>query len=461
MPLDDEFRHHLHELMVETSLALREKLAAHKRQLVWNARQTHNSAAIPIAYSEASIHAFRTRVRATITKYLDALEVCSIKVDASVENEMLQLIGALTSAAPSLTFPPGITSSNAGAVQRAHKMEMARAGSALYREAANRLREAKMRAQQGSRDIGSLPMPSPSQSFTIASVAKTLAELKALPIIDQTMLLLRRLAHIAPQGQSVGGLNKGNLLLPNDPYGLAAGFPASENMAVRQHLLGAPWTRLVNEGFLVDPSGSGFFSLSEDGFSAAKAAADFKASAPTDTPHPDGNARPTVFVSYSWDSPEHKKWVLRLAERLRVEGGVKVILDRWHLPLGGDRTLFMEQSIRDSDFVLVVCTSTDSNKANNRDGGVGYEAMIITNQLAQQIRQNKFIPVLRSGEWDSSLPIWIQSKIGLDLRGDTYAAEEYDLLVRTLHHEREQLHRATQTQARGKVRRGKSMAEPR
>jgi len=286
-----------------------------------------------------------------------------------------------------------------------------------------------------STDSGSVPMTSRSQPFTIASVAKTLAELKALPLADQAMLLLRRLVHIAPQVQRSGGLHKGNLLLPNDPYGLAAGFPANENTPVRQHLLGVPWTRLVNEGFLVDPSGSGFFSVSEDGLATVKNAAGRKVPvlAETADAHPDDDI-PTAFISYSWDGPEHKDWVFGLAERLRAQGGVRVILDPWHLGPGEDRTHFMEESIRTSDFVLIVCTPAYATKANNRAGGVGYEAMIITSQLAQRIQQNKFIPVLRSGKWDdSSVPIWIQSKIGADLRGDPYKEDEYDRLLRALH----------------------------
>jgi len=157
-----------------------------------------------------------------------------------------------------------------------------------------------------------------------------------------------------------------------------------------------------------------------------------------DRPHPKVGAVaddiPTAFISYSWDGPEHKDWVLRLAERLRAQGGVRVILDRWNLGPGEDRTHFMEESIRTSDFVLIVCTPAYATKANNRAGGVGYEAMIITSQLAQRIQQNKFIPVLRSGKWDdSSVPIWLQSKIGVDLRSDPYKEDEYGLLLRALH----------------------------
>jgi serine/threonine protein kinase len=60
-------------------------------------------------------------------------------------------------------------------------------------------------------------------------------------------------------------LSKHNLMLPNDPHQLAYGYSANENDAVRQHLLGLPWTRLVNEGFLADFRGQGFFSVTDEG----------------------------------------------------------------------------------------------------------------------------------------------------------------------------------------------------
>ncbi len=142
---------------------------------------------------------------------------------------------------------------------------------------------------------------------------------------------------------------------------------------------------------------------------------------------------PTAFISYSWDSDQHKAWVLDLATRLRSEGGVQVILDRWHLPIGGDRNVFMEKSVAASKFVVLICTSGYAKSANQRTGGVGYEATIITGELAEDISQAKFIPVLRSGDWKSSLPVWIKSKRGVDLRGDPYSEEQYQELLRGLH----------------------------
>jgi hypothetical protein len=428
MPLDSDFRHHLHELMIETSDKLRDELNDHKRKLIWEAQQTHNSAAIPSAYSKASIHAFRTRVTATIASYLGALETFGIDVDNSVEQEMLALIGQLTNSLPSLSLPPGLKPPNISGIQTAHKLELMRLGNSLHREAANRLREIKIKARRTRPAVSSATTMTRAESFTIVSVTKTLAELKALPVSDQAMLLLRTLIQVEPHVHSVGGFNKNNILLPGDPSGIARGFPDSENEAVRLHLLGGPWTRLVNDGFLVDPQGHGFFQVSEEG-----RAANETRPLPASVIKNESDGIPTAFISYSWDTEDHKLWVRQLAEQLRAQG-VNVILDQWYLTVGGDRTHFMESSIKTSDFVVIVCTPGYAKKVNGRDGGAGYEAMIITSQIAQDILQNKFIPVLRSGEWnDNSVPIWVGSKIGVDLRGDPYKQKEYERLLRGLH----------------------------
>jgi hypothetical protein len=410
--------------MVETSDKLRDELNQHKRTLIWESQQTHNAAAVPNAYSKASIYAFRTRVSAT--SYIGALETLGIDVDNAVELEMLAAISQLTSAAPSLSLPPGLKPPNISAIQRAHKMELMRIGNSLRREAANRLRELKMKGRRLAPPITKSTMTR-TEPFTIASVAKTLGDLKKLPVQEQALLLLKRLIHIEPQVRGTGGFSKHNLTMSGDSYGLAAGFPDAENEAVRHHLLGGPWTRLVNDGFLVDPRGTGFFEVSEEGIAAnSKVALNTPVQKQTD-------GIPTAFISYSWDNEAHRAWVRQLAEKLRSQG-VRVILDQWELSAGGDRTHFMESNIVASDFVIIICTPTYATKSNKRDGGVGYEAMIITSQLAQRILQDKFIPVLRLGSFDdSAVPIWLQSKIGVDLRGDPYDPKQYDLLLRAVH----------------------------
>src|SRR5208337_1899491 len=133
---------------------------------------------------------------------------------------------------------------------------------------------------------------------------------------------------------------------------------------------------------------------------------------------------PRAFLSYAWESPSHTNWVINLAERLQGNSGVEIILDQWHLVPGSYRLYFMEQGIESSDFVIVVCTPTYAERANSRDGGVGYESMVITSAFASRFQAPKFIPVLRSGDWNSCVPVYLRSKKGVDLRNDPYSETE-------------------------------------
>jgi hypothetical protein len=62
----------------------------------------------------------------------------------------------------------------------------------------------------------------------IASVARTLAEVKALPVAEQDMLLLRRLVHIYPQMQGTGGLHKAFIL---------ASYAAAHSNRLHDHIM--------------------------------------------------------------------------------------------------------------------------------------------------------------------------------------------------------------------------------
>jgi hypothetical protein len=103
---------------------------------------------------------------------------------------------------------------------------------------------------------------------------------------------------------------------------------------------------------------------------------------------------PKVFVSYSHDSLDHKKWVLDLATRLR-NAGVDAIIDQWELSAGDDLPHFMETQLSTSDKVLMICSERYVDKANSGTGGVGYEKMIITSELLSKIDSNKVIPIIK------------------------------------------------------------------
>lgn len=106
---------------------------------------------------------------------------------------------------------------------------------------------------------------------------------------------------------------------------------------------------------------------------------------------------PRVFISYSHDSDEHRSRVLSLCTRLRKDG-ISAELDQYvqGTPAAG-WPRWMHEQLRDSDFVIVVCTASylerfwgDADKGH----GVSFEGAIVTNQLyASRGYNTKFIPV--------------------------------------------------------------------
>lgn len=141
---------------------------------------------------------------------------------------------------------------------------------------------------------------------------------------------------------------------------------------------------------------------------------------------------PKVFVSYSHEDPAHDAWVLELASLLR-RNGVDAFLDQWDLRAGQDVALFMESSIRDSDFVVLICTPTYAQKSNLPRGGVGYEKNIISAEMLQaQDLRPKFVPVLRLGDFATSLPTYLGSRYGVDFRTTRDQQQALEELLRAL-----------------------------
>jgi len=142
---------------------------------------------------------------------------------------------------------------------------------------------------------------------------------------------------------------------------------------------------------------------------------------------------PSVFISYSHDSEEHKNWVRALAEQL-LDNGVEVLLDQWGLKLGDDLYKYMERSVKIVERVLVICTKSYVIKANEGKGGVGYEAMIVTGELVKDLGTNKFIPVMRENNPNPELPASLSTRYYIDLSNDNYE-KGFEKLLRELHGE--------------------------
>lgn len=116
---------------------------------------------------------------------------------------------------------------------------------------------------------------------------------------------------------------------------------------------------------------------------------------------------------------------------------MRAAIDEWDTEPGTDLPTWMETSIRESDFVAIICTPRYADRANSRAGGVGYEKSIITAAIfAGFAAESKFVPLLRSGAPTSALPSYLLGRRYIDFRNDARLAEAFEELARHLWNER-------------------------
>ena len=145
---------------------------------------------------------------------------------------------------------------------------------------------------------------------------------------------------------------------------------------------------------------------------------------------------PKAFISYSWTTPDHEAWVLRFAEELRSQA-VDVILDKWDLREGHDANAFMEQMVSRDDIkkVIMICDKRYAQKSDQRTGGAGTEAQIISASLYTKTNQDKFVAVVRERDENGNayLPTYYVGRIYIDLLNEAQYAEEFDRLLRWIY----------------------------
>jgi hypothetical protein len=142
---------------------------------------------------------------------------------------------------------------------------------------------------------------------------------------------------------------------------------------------------------------------------------------------------PKVFISYSWDSPEHSAWVHDFAAFLQ-KNGILTTLDQWDLLPGNQLPSFMRKGVGENEFVLMICTEKYKDRFDHRIAGVGFEAALIVEELARSGNTGKFIPILRQGDKISALPASLQEYNLLYLDFTAGAAKPpHDDLVRRLY----------------------------
>ena len=145
---------------------------------------------------------------------------------------------------------------------------------------------------------------------------------------------------------------------------------------------------------------------------------------------------PRAFISYSWTNANHEAWVLNLATELR-ENGVDVILDKWDLRPGQDAYTFMEQMVTDPSVtkVLMICDHAYVAKADQRSGGVGVEAQILSPEIYARRDQDKFVAVVLATDEQGKavVPTYYKSRIFVDFSDNSRFVEKFEELLRWLH----------------------------
>lgn len=142
----------------------------------------------------------------------------------------------------------------------------------------------------------------------------------------------------------------------------------------------------------------------------------------------------TVFISYSWDSPEHQQWVVNLAKDLIEKYSIDVKLDEYDLKAGSDLPHFMEQAIEKADKVLIILTPKYKVKAEERKNGAGYETTMISQELFESdITNIKFLPILREGTAKTSAPKFLKSKVYINMVDDNLYYTELIKLAKQIY----------------------------
>ncbi|MDT9000178.1 TIR domain-containing protein [Paucibacter sp. APW11] len=123
-----------------------------------------------------------------------------------------------------------------------------------------------------------------------------------------------------------------------------------------------------------------------------------------------------VFISYSWDSVEHKQWVQQLADDLQEQvKDLDVTYDQRGMNHRVDRNQFMEAGIYESDAVLAIITQKYTDKANTRVGGVGRETAMAAERHFSESGSKSRTPILAiKREATADLPHYLKASLYFD-----------------------------------------------
>ena len=154
----------------------------------------------------------------------------------------------------------------------------------------------------------------------------------------------------------------------------------------------------------------------------------------TSKKEPNVMSRPTVFISYSHDSDEHRDRVLGLSERLRKDG-IETILDRYvegSPDEGWPR--WMLNGLDAATHVICVCTETYYRRFRGQETvggkGVDWEGALITQALYDaKSKTSRFIPVLYDRADEAHIPEPLRAQSYYLLNSEANYSSLYDQLL--------------------------------
>lgn len=139
-----------------------------------------------------------------------------------------------------------------------------------------------------------------------------------------------------------------------------------------------------------------------------------------------------IFISYSWDSEEHQKWVEGLATDLDEYQEFHVTYDKFDLDNFSDKNLFMERAVQDSDIIIVVCTEMYKRKAESRTGGVGIETYLAIIRHWEESEAGAPSKILVVSREKYSTPFYLRGKFRVDFHDDDLYQKSFSFLIKAL-----------------------------
>jgi vacuolar-type H+-ATPase subunit F/Vma7 len=137
---------------------------------------------------------------------------------------------------------------------------------------------------------------------------------------------------------------------------------------------------------------------------------------------------PTAFISYSWDSKEHKEWVAGLVNLLR-ENDVDATSDIFETQKGTTNLYnMMVKNIRDKDYTIIVLTPDYAEKADALQGGVGFETSLLIPLIQENLQ--KVIPIIRcNGDTSKAIPFYLKGITYIDFSDPYIFKEKFNELL--------------------------------